>query len=68
MRLSWLLFLCLSLSVAEGRPATNPDPKPQTPDEGPTKLQEEDGNEKEETDEAGVASLVSVFYITFLST
>ena len=64
MRLSWLLFLCLSLSVAGGRPVTNP--KPKTPDEGSNKLQEEDGNVKDKTDEAGLASLVSVFNIPFL--
>merc|ERR1712157_419463 len=50
MRILWLLFLCLSLSEAGGRPVTNP--KPKTPDEGSNKLQEEDGNVKHETDEA----------------
>ena len=67
MRLSWLLFLCLTLSLTKGRPesATNPNPKPQTPDEGSTKLQKEDGNEKGGIDEAGLASLVSFLYIPF---
>ena len=72
MRLLCLSLLCLLVTGKKGGPES---PKPEgsetfSPEEGSKRknpeLQEEDGNEKDQTDEAGQASFVSVFLPSFL--
>ena len=68
MRLLGLSLLCLLVTGKKGRPESPKREGPETvsPDEGSTKPQEEDGNENDQTDEAGQASFVSVFLPSFL--
>ena len=71
MRFLWLFLLCLLVTVEKGRPESPKPEGPETfsPEEGSKRKnpepQDEDGNEKDQTDEAGQDSFVSVFLPSF---
>ena len=68
MRLLWLFLLSLLVTGKKGRTESpKPEgPKTVSPDEGSTEPQEEDGNVKDQTDEAGQASFVSDYLLFYL--
>ena len=67
MRLLGVSLLFLLVTGKNGPESSKREgPETVSPDEGSTEPQEEDGNEKDQTDEAGQASFVSVFLPSFL--
>ena len=67
MRLLGLSLLCLLVTGKKGRPESPKREGPETvsPDEGSTRPQEEDGNEKDQTDEAGHSGQFCLSIFTF---